>query len=335
VLTHYRLDIKIIFTEGLGKILAKLRKTFYTTTMPLARELSVVLTAGIVTEPSLQLELDAHNSSPAKKSGVDIKERRKLAKRIIKAIQPQLETALRAEADISGIDFEMEQKKLDQLWEACLEAKAAPHKDSEGDVMMTEAGYAKHNGVDHTNGDSAAENHIADSAQSGEAGDVEMEDIDAPYDEDDIVVDVSIRPSTVKDDGDTSTTAALTEVNGNRTPVKVNGMKGADTNGHAHGTENGQNGASTSPEPVINDNPPTDNTLIEGGVPRFLRGYFNIDGMNITELAAEEPEESDELSEMDDEQVNQLVAHTEKVSVVVTPAPPAAKSKKAKNRRRR
>ena len=333
MLTDYRLDIKIIFTEGLSKILAKLRKTFYTTTMPLARELSMVLTAGIVTEPPVQFELDAHNASSPKKSGVDIKERRKLAKRIIKAIQPQLETALRAEADISGIDFEMEQKKLEQLWEACLEAKADPHKDFEGDIMMAEGGHAKRNGVGHAIGDS--ENHIFDSAQSGEASDVEMEDIDAPYDEDDIVVDVSTGPSADNDGGDTITTAALAEVNGNRTPVKLNGVKSAETNGYAHGAENGQNGASISPEPIVNDNPPTDNTLIEGGVPRFLRGYFNIEGMSITELVAEEPDGSDELSELDDEQVNQLMAHTEKVSVVAAPAPPPAKSKKAKNRRRR
>jgi NuA3 HAT complex component NTO1 len=331
LLTLYRLDIKNIFTDGLSKILAKLRKTFYTTTMPLARELSVVFTTGIVREPPLQPELDVHNSSSPKKLAVDIKERRKLAKRIIKAIQPQFETALRAEADISGIDFEVELEKLEHLWEACLEAEVGLYKDGEGDIAMTEP---KPNGVGYTNGDSGAEDLNGDD-QNGEAIDVEMEDVDAPYDEDDIVVDVSTSYSAnVKDDGDTIT-AALTEVNGNKAPFKVNGLKGADTNGHFRSTENGQFGSQVSPEPVINDNPATDNSLIEGGVPQFLRGYFNIDGTNITEIAIDEPDPSEELSEMDDEQVNQLVADTAKPIIEAAPVPAATKSKKAKSKRRR
>jgi NuA3 HAT complex component NTO1 len=303
--------------------LDKLRKTFYTTTMPLARELSVIFTAGIVNEPPLQLDLDVH-SSP-KKQGVDIKERRKLAKRIIKAIQPQFEAALRAEADISGIDFDKELKKLEHLWETCLEAEPSPHKDSEGDMAMDGEVHGNHNG--HTNGDNA---------QSGEDDDVDMEDIDAPYDEDDIVVDVSTgHLAAIEDDGDTITTAALSEVNGNKPPSKVNGVKGADTNGHASGTENGQDDTSISLEPIISDNPPIDNTLTEGGVPQFLQGFFNIDGTNISEIVQEEPEGSDELSEMDDEQVNQLVAHKEKVTPILPPTPTTTRSKKAKNRRRR
>jgi NuA3 HAT complex component NTO1 len=304
--------------------------------MPLARELSVVFTAGIVTEPPAQPDPDMHNSSSPKKPAVDIKERRKLAKRIIKAIQPQFETALRAEADISGIDFEKELQKLEHLWEACLEAEAEPHKDNEGDVTMIEAGHTKHNGVDHANGNSATGDHSGDDSHNGEADDIEMEDIDAPYDEDDIVVDVSSGPSAhAEDDGDTITTAALAEVNGNRPPAKLNGLKGVDTNGHASGPENGHLGGSSSPEPIINDNPPTDSALVEGGVPQFLRGFFHIDGTNITEIVSEEPEPSEDLSEMDDEQVNQLVADTEKPSAEAAPPAPAAKSKKAKSKRRR
>ena len=332
LLMRYRLDIKNIFTDGLNKILARLRKTFYTTTMPLVRELSVVFTAGIVSEPTPQPEADLHNSSSPKKPAVDIKERRKLAKRIIKAIQPQFETALRAEADISGIDFEKELKKLEHLWEVCLEAEAESHKDGEGDVAMTEAGP---DGVGYTNGDSATEGRTGHYGQGGDVIDVEMEDVDAPYDEDDIVVDVSTGYlEDAKDDGDTIT-AALAEVNGNKAPVKPNGLKGADMNGHIHSTENGQLGIQLLPEPVINDNPATDNTLIEGGVPHFLRGFFNIEGTNITEIAIDEPDPSEELSEMDDEQVNQLVADTVKPSVEAAPIAAAAKSKKAKSKRRR
>lgn len=292
----------------------------------------MIFTAGIVNEPLVQHEIDVHNS-PSKKSSVDIKERRKLAKRIIKAIQPQFEIALHAEAAISGINFEKELKKLEHLWETCLEAEAAPRKDSDGDVEMSETNPIKQNGINHTNGHSDTHK----STEGVEAVDIDMEDIDAPYDEDDIVVDVSsLGPAThAEDEGDTITTAALSEVNGNRPPVKVNGVKGGDTNGHGSGTKNGQNGVSTSPEPLVDDNPPTDNTLVDGGIPQFLQGFFNIDGTNVSEIVHDDPEGSDDLSEMDDEQVNQLVAHTERVVAAPAASPPASKSKKAKSRRRR
>jgi NuA3 HAT complex component NTO1 len=270
---------------------------------------------------------------------VDIKERRKLGKRIIKAIQPQLETALRAEADISGIDFDKELKKIENLWEACLEVEPEPQQDTEGDLPMTDISHAK-NDLGHTNGDSASEIHGGELVQSHEAGDIEMGDIDAPYDEEDIIVDVA--PGLLEDiksDGDTITTAALAEVNGNRSPAKVNGLKNtdqlADTNGHAPAPENGPLGALASPISNGNDNAPLDNTLTEGGVPQFLRAYFNIDGTDITEIVREEPRASEELSEMDEDEVNELIAEPKRIVVEPPPPPPAAKSKKGKSKKRR
>lgn len=301
------------------------------------QDLGVVFSVGISTEPPAQPEVDVHNTSPSKKPTVDIKERRKLAKRIIKAVQPQLEAALRAEADISGISFEKELKKIEHLWEACLEVEAGPQRDTEGDMTMTEEGHANHNGVDHTNGDFGSENQDEDLVNSLVPGDVDMEDVDAPHDEDDIIVDVDT--THLKADGDTITTAALAEVNGNRPPVKVNGLKNtdvsADTNGYAPISENGQLGALTLALWNSNDNAAVDNALIEGGVPQFLRGYFNIDGTNITEIVRDELRASEELSEMDDDQVNDLIADSDKAVGEAVPDVPVAKSKKGKNKKRR
>lgn len=301
--------------------------------MPLARELCVVFTAGVVTEPPAQFEVDILNSSTPKKLGVDIKERRKLAKRIIKAIQPQLETALRAEADISGINFEKELAKLEHLWETCLEAEVGPPKDAEGDITMAEG---KHNGVARSNGKLVPYNIASTNNPS-----TEHEDGDEDREEHgDIIVDVSTGPpADAEDDGDTITTAALTEVNGNKPPAKVNGLKGVDADDHPLSSENGHLDSTTPPEPIINDNPATDNTLAEGGVPQFLSGYFSIEGTDITEIEREETRASEELSEMDDEEVNKLLADTEMETLVEAPPPPpvvpAPKPKKAKSKRRR
>lgn len=320
------------------KIREKLKEIYYTTTTPFARDLSVVFSLGISTEPVVQQDADAHNS-PSKKPGVDIKERRKLGKRIIKAIQPQLETALRAEADISGIDFDKELKKLENLWEACLEVEPEPQQDTEGDLPMTDLSQENLD-LGLTNGHSVPDIHGEEPTQSHEADDIEMGDIDAPYDEEDIIVDVA--PGLLEDiksGGNTITSAALAEVNGNKSPSKSNGLKAtdlpADTNGHAPAPENGPLGALTSPVANSNDNMPLDNTLTEGGVPQFLRAYFDIDGTDITEIVREETRASEELSEMDEDEVNELIAEPKRIVVEPAPPPPAAKSKKGKNKKRR
>src|ERR1700733_2880968 len=98
-----RLDIKNVFTEGLIKIQTKLNNRYYVLATTLAQDLSSVFSIGIEVGPQIKPEIGQvagqEHISPSKHAAYDIRERRKLAKRIIKAIQPQLELAVRAEAD--------------------------------------------------------------------------------------------------------------------------------------------------------------------------------------------------------------------------------------------
>jgi NuA3 HAT complex component NTO1 len=352
---RYRLDIKTFFTEGLTKIRSKLQQRFYTTILPFARDLSAVFSAGIGSEPPANPEAEVDTTSSPKKQTGDIKERKKLAKRIIKAIQPQLEVALRAEVEISGEPAEEQLKELKNLLEGSLEARqgsvsvslgeSGSQEDAEGDVVMTDAAHAKQNGIGQ-GGTDTSKSHDEDSNQKREADDVQMEDVDAPHEEEEnIIVAVSSESTAnAEPNGDTITTAALAEVNINKSPAKAqptNGLKNTnaslDTSGHVSAPQVEQ--PNTAIQPVSNgytNAEQGEKTLTDGGIPLFLKEDFQIEGVKVSEIVRESTRPSEELSEMDDDQLNDLendynnAANEETVAVI-----PVTKSKKAKSRKRR
>jgi NuA3 HAT complex component NTO1 len=267
VLTINRLDIKTIFTDSLITLQKKVQDRFYTTALNFTHDLCEIFRFGINTEPAPKPETAAakelEKSSPFKKTVLDMRGRRSLAKRILKAVQPQLEAAVRAEADISGKSTQKQLKDLEQAIEAALQtgpdsiSLGGSVGDAEGDhdhdVEMTNA--AQHN----TNGHHAV--------------DVDMDDADAPgEDDEDAIITVS---------GDTiNTDSALAEVNGNVSQTKpnhINGNKNAttppDTNGYSSAPENMQPSPPTPP--VSNRDISADHVdfLAKGGVPWYLKDF--------------------------------------------------------------
>lgn len=79
----------------------------------------------------------ALSTSPSKNTFSDIRERRKLGKRILKAVQPQLEAALKIEAEILFKSFDALQKDLEAKYTASLEPQQTPapssYQDDEND----------------------------------------------------------------------------------------------------------------------------------------------------------------------------------------------------------
>lgn len=63
-------------------------------------------------------ELQLQISGRAPELTVDQREKRKLAKRVIKSIQPSLEDAIRKETELSGLPFEKELKELDSIFDS-------------------------------------------------------------------------------------------------------------------------------------------------------------------------------------------------------------------------
>lgn len=116
--------------------------------------------------------------APSKDVFADIRERRKLGKRILKAVQPQLEVALRVESEISNKPFEILRKELEDMMDESIEAGRPGTATSQGkqtdeanDTIMVDAMDASEITV---KGD-YEEDEAMDTAEDGdEAGNIEV-----------------------------------------------------------------------------------------------------------------------------------------------------------------
>lgn len=146
---------KDVFRAALAGLQAKLNERYYTNTLAFVQDLSnavrstineVLLQINYKTTPPAD-EASAATDALANGNGngevtaapavtatpkltaaaalIEARDRKRLAKRILKAVQPMLETAIRAEADITRVPLEPLQKELEQLLEASVELQPA------------------------------------------------------------------------------------------------------------------------------------------------------------------------------------------------------------------
>ncbi|KAF5020036.1 hypothetical protein F66182_7941 [Fusarium sp. NRRL 66182] len=145
---------KDLFIEGLNTLQSRINTRFYVTVMSFAVDLCEVISDGITTTPGPVPSTDEAQPgtidvSSAKNTFSDIRERRKLGKRILKAIQPTLEAALQVESEISQKPFETMQKELENTIDRSVEArrpltaasqeKPADLSDEANDTIMVDA----------------------------------------------------------------------------------------------------------------------------------------------------------------------------------------------------
>lgn len=141
---------KDLFTNGLDDLQSRVNRRFYTSAMAFAQDLGDVIGTRIANAPSSahrggEPRTEVGDASPAKTNFSDIRERRKLGKRILKAVQPLLEAALRVESEISNKPYETLQKELDNLVEASIDTSriattSDTTKQEEGeDTIMVDA----------------------------------------------------------------------------------------------------------------------------------------------------------------------------------------------------
>ena len=127
MLMYCSLDGKNVFLRGLIAIRSKLENRLYTSVPPFSADLAAVFSSEIGVEG---VENTADLQQQIAGRAVDIpaeqREKRKLAKRIIKAVQRPLEDAIRKEGELSGKPFEKELKELDLL----LETSVLSRRDS-------------------------------------------------------------------------------------------------------------------------------------------------------------------------------------------------------------
>ncbi|KAL1969113.1 hypothetical protein VTN77DRAFT_367 [Rasamsonia byssochlamydoides] len=113
------LDPKGVFRASLQSVRKKLERRFYTSVSTFSADLAHIFTTEIGVQPAGDTaELQMQISGRAPELSLEQREKRKLAKRIIKAIQPALEDAIRKESELSGKPFEKELKELDLILES-------------------------------------------------------------------------------------------------------------------------------------------------------------------------------------------------------------------------
>ncbi|KAJ3579921.1 hypothetical protein NPX13_g645 [Xylaria arbuscula] len=327
---------KNLFYDSLLPISARIDERYYTTTLTLARDLCNVIYAGINTEPDTLIETPQNSAIgltvSSKTDFSDYRDRKKLGKRILKAVQPQLETALRLEAEANHRSFENLKQELETMIEASLEYHPKPiaiEGEGEGeqsqDVIMVDSSVAviAVGGTNHHNGVAGDENE-----------DVTMTDTNQTTATDgNIEVDTSLIEGGTKFGGPLATT--------NATTVQDPGPVAAETKPDPSGLSDAQsintppamNGyigvpATSLPAPPT---PPQSNgslggqpmdALTNGGVLWYLQ-EFEPEGTS----AAQEPWNgrnvmrslSEELTEIDDDELKGLGVEINE-SITASPA---------------
>lgn len=340
-----RLDSKKVFTKGLNRLSEKLSQRFYTTSGTFAKDFGSAINAAIMNDfpQGNQKEKMAGDVEKVavKKANIEVRDRRKLGKRIIKAIQPMLEAAVRAECDIIKTTPEDQLKFLNSLLENCL----LPPEGSNGsldtfadlgapqpsqDDDMIDAAQSGEPISEAINGDILG--HEMSSDANAEFLDTEMPDADAEHNVEDVIhvasaftadVDHMIDPQLLNDGVEKPAT------NGN-------GITPPDTNGYSSAPEETQPNPPTPP--VSNGENTADGTdvLNSGGIPWYLKD-FQPEGTSVLQEVSVEntngSHASDDLSEMDDEDVKALATVQDGPSEQ-NGTTPVTKGRKGKGRRK-
>lgn len=157
-----RLD-KDLFSEGFSNIQSRIEKRLYVNALSFTQDLGEVINKGIISPPQFLETPSQHGDNldafSVKPTFADIRERRKLGKRILKAAQPFLESALRVESEISNKPFETLQKELDAIIDCSIDIERQPsatgqsrQDDGSEDTIMVDAQVPSHINVKYTNG---------------------------------------------------------------------------------------------------------------------------------------------------------------------------------------
>ena len=141
---------------------------FYTSVSVFSTDLGTVFSAGIgMSAVADTAEVQSHIIDDRSRKGLSAeqKEKRKLAKRIIKAIQPALEDAMRKESELCRRPFEKELRDLDLLLETSISSRRdsmtgsvvedASDDDADGSKHVTTNGHLIDNTISVTVAQSA------------------------------------------------------------------------------------------------------------------------------------------------------------------------------------
>ncbi|KAI2630979.1 bromodomain and PHD finger-containing protein [Hypoxylon sp. NC1633] len=328
---------KNLFHEGFIKLSNVIDERFYTTTLAFAHDLCDVINAGINTEPEPQLESQQKAglviAAASKSDFSDFRERKKLGKRILKSVQPQLETALHLESEAAHKPFETLKQELESMIEASLELRQQAvhqsHVESEQsqDVIMVDSSAAEITVGGEVNG--AAVTAIA-------SGDAPMAEAGVQYDgaggSGNIEVNTSSLEAGDEMEGVEPTSNVIPDretqmVEPKPEATSADGVQPVDT----PPATNGYVGAAPSIRPAPPTPPqsngslgrqPTD-PLTDGGIIWYLQ-EFDLDGTSAIQEQWQGRDAvrslSEELTEIDEDELKGLGVEINEDSITASPA---------------
>jgi NuA3 HAT complex component NTO1 len=342
-----RLD-KHVFKEGLSILQDKLEQRFYTTTLAFAQDLCGVIQKGITEGPigqSNHSRPEAIDVSPTKLGHIssEIKDRKRLGKRILKSVQKLLQVALQAEADITNrtLDVQPLLEQLEAMIDGSLKLRqpAVPVSNEEvsEDVPMPDAPEEGQIIVAHSKQGTPATDAPATDAdikdevgedRNGDAMDIDSEEPVA--DGNDQLQPPTVSPNQPEEStshppaGDIAQAATVTSSKPTH-PRLPNGITqtsspphSADANSPRITAPQTQAQPLTPPRSTTNGGLSTD-VLNDGGVPWYLAD-LQLDGTTVGEernFADGLSEDEEELSEMDDDTLNDLGVDVNDRSIAV------------------
>ncbi|KAI1378240.1 bromodomain and PHD finger-containing protein [Hypoxylon crocopeplum] len=328
---------KNLFQDGLIKLSNRIDERFYTTTLTFAHDLCDIINAGINTEPKPQSESQpkAGLGAPvvSKTDFSDFRDRKKLGKRILKSVQPQLETSLRLESEATHRLFESMKQELESMIEASLEmrqqaiSQGIAESEQSQDVIMVESSAAE-----ITVGGQADDPTVT----AGASGDVTMAEADVQYEVVGGSGNIEVNTSGIEagDEMEGVQPSANDVPDGEAQMVDVkpeamsaDGVQPIDT----PPATNGYVGAAPSLQPAPPTPPqsngslghqPTD-PLTDGGVVWYLQ-EFKPEGTSATQEQWQGRDAvrslSEELTEIDDDELKGLGVEINEDSITASPA---------------
>ncbi|OJD11930.1 hypothetical protein AJ78_07403 [Emergomyces pasteurianus Ep9510] len=310
----FTLDGKAVFRLGLLSIRSKLEQRAYTSVSSFSRDLANVFTSEIGVESvGDTAELQMQISGRAPELSLEQREKRKLAKRIIKAIQPALEDSLRKESELNGKPFEKELKDLDALLENSVLSRRSSLVATSGEAtndLEPMALYPLVNGIKSDNESGKME--VSEPATKPLLAEPEVQAVE--QNKDVTMVDVN---------GDTETghdakPGSISETNGILTEIP---RKASPTSQHIEGRAKNEAGstssggvqmtAPTSPAPrVVSLDTEDQAPLSQGGIQWYMQPFDPV-GTTVHEERWTGREVlrgmSEELSEIGEDELRNLV----------------------------
>lgn len=300
----------------------KLDERYYTATLAFVHDLCDAVNTVINTEPKPtnqpQLKLESV-VAPVKHDFSDIRDRKRLGKRILKSVQSQLESALRIEADATNKTFDTLRTELENLLECSLEVRPSKQTSS---TQQTEIGVSQDVIMVDS---SAAEITVGgETSDDGATTDVAMIDAEGDLEDEDRNIEVATSA-----DGTVEhhvTAKGKKSVVDNK--LDSSDLEPADTppatNGYVTAPASVQPGPPTPPQSNGSFGRQATESLAEGGIPWYLQDFEPVGTTAVPEqprperVAARSPSEA--LSEMDDDELTGLGAEINEGSITASPA---------------